>query len=245
MLPRLSGQTCLVVDLSHYFPHADFAAAAAAGVSAVMLKATQGAGFHDPAFTTLLGRARRAGLLTGAYHFGTAADATAQAEHFLAAAGAAACAGGEILAALDIETNTLAPADTMSPAQAEEWVRIFRQRTGRAPLIYAGAYLREHGGAARHAGLAGCPLWLAEYGSQAVALPGWPDWTLWQFSDGHAGPYAGPVAGIGRCDQSVFRGTAADLAALWAAPPAAAPAAPAAAPAAVTELPQTLPETIM
>jgi lysozyme len=83
-------------------------------------------------------------------------------------------------------------------------------------MIYAGAYLRERGGAQGRPHMAACPLWLAQYGHHAQTLPGWNDWTLWQFTDGRLGPYAGRVSGIGPCDQNIYRGTPENLMALWA-----------------------------
>jgi lysozyme len=216
MQPEFTGQTTSrVIDLSHYYPDADLAAAAASGVAGVILKASQGDHWHDPAFATLLGRARAAGLLVGAYHFGTAADTAAQLENFIAAVTRAAGGFGPIVAVLDVETNCPTPEDTISPDEAEKFVAQFRARTGQTPMVYAGAYLRARGGARGRPNLAACPLWVAQYFYRAQTLPGWNDWTLWQFTDGHSGPYAGKVAGAGRCDQSVFRGAASDLTALW------------------------------
>jgi lysozyme len=216
MLPSFPGQeTSLVVDLSHYFPNADLAAAAQNGVVGAILKASQGDTWHDPDFATLLGRARAADLPVGAYHFGTAADTAAQLENFIAAVANAAGRFGSIVAVLDVETNCPTPEDTINPDEAEKFVAGFRARTGQTPIVYAGSYLRERGGAVGRPNLAACPLWVAQYGYCARTLPGWRDWTLWQFTDGHSGPHAGKVPGIGLCDQSIFRGSQADLAALW------------------------------
>ena len=216
MRPSFPGQyTSLVVDLSHYFPNADLATAAQAGAASAILKASQGDAWHDPDFATLLARAQAAGLLVGAYHFGTAADTAGQLDSFIAAVTNAAGGFGPIVAVLDVETNNPTPEDTMNPDEAEKFVAAFRTRTGQTPIIYAGSYLRARGGARGRPNLAACPLWVAQYGYAAQTLPGWKDWTLWQFTDGHSGPHAGKVGGIGRCDQSVFRGTQPDLAALW------------------------------
>jgi lysozyme len=215
--PTVPGHpTTYLIDLCHYFAKADLQTAATAGVSGVILKATQGDHWRDPAFASLLARARAASLITAAYHFGTAAPVDAQLDHFIGAVAESAGGFEAVAAILDIESNTPDPAGTMLPDQAEQWAAGFRDRTGRTPMIYAGAYLRERGGALHRPSLAACPLWLAQYGRHPQALPGWPDWTLWQFTDGQLGPYAGAIPGVGHCDQSAFRGTAADLQALWA-----------------------------
>jgi lysozyme len=171
MRPAFPGQpTTILVDLCHYDPNANLQAAAGAGVAAVMLKATEGATFRDPAFATLLARAQDAGLLTGAYHFGTAADPAAQLDNFITAVTAAAGGFGRVAAVLDVETNTPNPAETMHPDQAEQWAAGLRARTGCTPFIYAGAYLREHGGATSRPTLASCPLWVAQYGRHPQPL---------------------------------------------------------------------------
>jgi len=122
-----------------------------------------------------------------------------------------------IIVGLDIETNPSSPDDTMSPDQGDAWAGEFTERTGQTPLIYGGGYLREHGGAVGHAHLAKCPLWLAEYGDTPLVLPGWQSWTIWQFTDGNLGPYAGQVPGIGRCDQNVYNGDRPSFEQFWRA----------------------------
>ncbi len=107
----------------------------------------------------------------------------------------------------------------MSLDQAEAFVAGFRARAGALPLVYGGAdYLGHFGGATARPNLAACPLWIAEYsgspGKLPNPLPGWAAWTLWQYTSGSSGCYAGAIAGI-TCDQSIFRGNVGDLAAFW------------------------------
>ncbi len=73
-----------VVDLSHYNPTPDFATAKAGGVIGIVHKATQGATYVDPKYAGRVKAAKSAGLLWGAYHFGTGADVDAQLAQFLA-----------------------------------------------------------------------------------------------------------------------------------------------------------------
>ena len=55
----------------------------AAGVAGVIHKATQGIGFVDKMYIPRKQPALDAGLLWGAYHFGTADDVDDQVEHFI------------------------------------------------------------------------------------------------------------------------------------------------------------------
>lgn len=220
--PDLAPPLCAVLDLSHNNAGPiDFAALAASGVQAVILKASQGAGFRDPEFTNRLAAARQAGLLTGAYHFGTSDPVPAQLANFT---GALRAAGGDfatVLTALDVEPNPAGAGATISLAQAADFVTGLRQQAAVSPLVYGGAdYLGRNAPAALRA----CALWLAAYPANAAArpgpLPGWADWALWQYTDGTQGCYGGAFAGL-RCDRSVFRGSPAELAAFWAAQGAA------------------------
>lgn len=214
-IPSFPGATTLLVDVSHNQPNANLTAAKAAGIAGVMLKATEGATYLDAAFLNLFGRAQEAGLLIGAYHFGTARGASDQLDNYIRAVTTIAGGFDNIVPVLDLEHNDPSPDNSMSLDLGEEWVAGFKARTGRTPMIYSGAYLRDNGAAAGRPNLASCPLWLAQYATSPVVIPGWADWTLWQFTDGNLGPYAGTVAGIGRCDQNIFRGTPDDLAAFW------------------------------
>src|SRR5262245_22375804 len=72
-----------VIDLSHHNGTVDLQAAAASGIAGVIHKATQDQTYVDPAFTANRALAQRAGLLWGAYHFGTGADGVVQADWFL------------------------------------------------------------------------------------------------------------------------------------------------------------------
>jgi lysozyme len=63
--------------------------------------------------------------------------------------------------------------------------------------------------------LANCWFWLAQYGPVAVVPPNWPTWTMWQYTDGAAGPGPHEVDGIGHCDRNRFQGDEEHLHKLW------------------------------
>jgi lysozyme len=64
----------VVVDISHHNGVVDLQKAKANGLVGVIQKATQGESFVDPTFETNRTAAINAGLLFGAYHFGTGAS---------------------------------------------------------------------------------------------------------------------------------------------------------------------------
>jgi lysozyme len=79
-----------VIDVSHHNGAIDWPAVAAAGIALAFIKATQGAGFVDPAFARNRCGAAAAGILVVPYHFLDTADPDAQAGNFLDATGLAA-----------------------------------------------------------------------------------------------------------------------------------------------------------
>lgn len=207
--PAVAAGTNGIVDLYHQ-NSIDCARARAAGLVALIHKATQGAHFVDAEYAPRRPRAQRAGLLWGAYHFGTADDVPAQVEAFLAHA----APGDADLVALDFEPNPHGP--TMTLPQAREFVELLHARLGRYPVLYGGSLLRESLGAAHDPLLARCPLWYARYaGTPAGIPPTWSTYTLWQYTDGNAGPPPHQVDGIGRCDRNRFQGSDDALRAAW------------------------------
>jgi hypothetical protein len=60
-----------VVDLSHYQTPVDFSRIKAAGIVGVIHKASQRTSYPDPSYAIRMPQAINAGLLWGAYHFGT------------------------------------------------------------------------------------------------------------------------------------------------------------------------------
>lgn len=203
-----------VIDISHHNTIGSFTSIREAGVLGLFHKATQGASYTDPEFAANRTRATAAGLLFGAYHFGTAGDAAAQAEHLLAVA------GKDALLVLDFEPNP--QGHDMSLLEAEQFVHHIFSVTGRYPGLYSGHTVKEAFAAAHitapgQTELSKCWLWTAQYAPAPLISPVWDKWTLWQYTDGGAGPEPHSVDGVGRCDREQFNGTAAELRAFWTA----------------------------
>jgi lysozyme len=213
---RRTAMINAVVDTSSYQATVDFTQIRAAGILGVIHKATQGLADVDARYAERRTRAVNAGLLWGAYHFGTGDDAGKQAEHFLDAV--ESTGGGDAahdLLVLDLEANPTPGETTMTLAGAESFVEAIARRTGRWPGLYSGALVKEYLGSQGSATLARCWFWLAEYGDVAHVPAGWSRWTMWQYTNGTLGPGPHVVDGVGPCDRDRFNGTAEQLRAFW------------------------------
>lgn len=203
----------VVVDISHHNGNVDLQRAQQDGIVGVFHKATQGNGMADGMYIPNRQKAKAAGLLWGAYHFGTKSDGATQADFFLSKANA----DDQTLLVLDYEPNGNS---TMTLDQARAFVTRVKQVTGRFPGLYSGSLIKDQlGGKPVDSTLSQCFLWLAQYGPQPKNIPQtWTTWTFWQYTDGVAGPSPHSVNGIGACDRDQFNGTIDQLKQLWGLP---------------------------
>lgn len=201
----------VVVDLSHSNASVDFNKAKAAGILGVFHKATQGTGFVDPMYAKRRKLATSAGLLWGAYHFGTGADPIAQAQNFLRVASPTP----QDILVLDFEPNTTPPRNSMTLDQARAFIGFVKNATGVMPGLYGGAYLQQQLGGGSDPVLGACWLWWAQYRTAPAIAPNWKTYTLWQYTDGHSGNPPYEVDGIGPCDRDVYQGSSDDLQKKW------------------------------
>jgi len=205
-MPELNA----VIDLSHYNQNLDFSRLKSAGaIVGVIHKATHGITHVDPTYEDHMTKALGAGLLWGAYHFGTGSDGVEQAQHFLDVVSPDA----QTLLALDFEANPQGP--SMNLVEARAFVTHVRQATNRWPMFYSGHYIKELLGSNSDPVLLNCKFWLAQYGSTAVVPPNWATWTLWQYTNGARGPLPHDVPGAGLCDRDKFNGGQSGLQSLW------------------------------
>ncbi|MGH6812168.1 MAG: glycoside hydrolase family 25 protein [Methylocella sp.] len=207
----------VVVDISHWNRNVDFAKLAEAGIIGVIQKATQGQTGVDFTYNTNKPKALAAGLLWGAYHFGTDSDGVAQAENFLQTVGDASTA----LLVLDFESNPIGP--SMSLEEARAFVTHVNEKTGRFPGFYSGHDIKRALGNDRDPVLAQCWFWLAQYSTTPVVPANWDTWTLWQYTDGNFGPPPQDVAGI-HLDRDKFNGPLEGLKRLWGVRSSSTPA---------------------
>jgi len=195
-----------VIDLSHHNTVTSFDDIKNDGIMAIIHKATQGDAVIDKQYNRRRIGALNAGLLFGSYHFGTDDDPVDQADHYLSVA------DHTQLMVLDFEPNKHG---TMSLKQAEEFIEHIHKKTGKYPGIYSGEFfINQQLGAIPPAGtvLSNCFLWIAKYGAKTPKVPpAFPLFTLWQYTDGNAGPQPHDVQGVGSCDRNKFNGDATGL----------------------------------
>lgn len=212
-----------VLDLSHHntIPSMDdFDRIKAAGILGIIHKATESTNYKDPTYPNRKSAFLERGFLWGAYHFVHPGNVEAQVDYFLAYAGVS----NEMLYALDWEASSTG---TMNESQAEQFMRLIEQKTGRKGVVYSGNVAKEQiSGVNTYLG--SCRLWLAQYGSTPTVQESWDDWWLWQYSDGKVGPQPHGCPGVtGYVDTNSWEGTDAELAAEWSgtgtAPPVDTP----------------------
>jgi lysozyme len=230
--PKTGGLDA-VIDISHNVTVSDFNQVRRSNILAVIHKSTEGGDWIDPSYAPRRVEAESAGLLWGAYHFGTRQYSGArQAQTFLGVVRP----GPKTLMALDFELNDYNPNNTMTLAQAEEFVQVVQQATGRLPLVYThaawangeragrrGVRLREPVGPGSI--LARCDLWLADPREEPQVPYAWADrgWRLWQYvanesqSDAAYGSVSRAVPGVTHCDRNLFAGNSTELYRFWGA----------------------------
>jgi lysozyme len=203
----------LVVDIYHGDGVTSFDQAFAAGLRGVIHKATTGASGTDDAYAARRDLAKRAGLLWGAYHWGTAAPAADQVDNFLNVAKP----DEQTLVALDYERTD---GNQMTLERAREFLGLINDRLQRKAVLYSGDVAKSALGKKNDPFFGSHRLWLAQYGNNPVVQRSWKSYWLWQYTDGNVGPGAKKVPGLPGnrqhfldCDH--FAGSADDLKAQW------------------------------
>src|SRR5215475_8045931 len=148
----------VIIDISHHNGNVNLAKAKEDGILGVIQKATQGQTFKDPTYGPNRQKAKDAGLLWGAYHFGTGNDGVKQAQHFLDVVGS----DPGTLLVLDFEPNPTGP--SMDLEEAREFVTHVNEERRRFPGFYSGHYIKQLLGTSTDSILAECWFWLAQYG---------------------------------------------------------------------------------
>jgi len=211
------------IDISAFQPNVSFSQVHGAGYSFVYIKATESTGYSSPNFPAQWHGAAAAGMLRGGYHFfDFNADATAQAQHFLAHCPPAK---GALPPMLDLETTDGVPSAGHNVQSVATFLHVVEQATGVRCVLYVndGCWSGTLGATA---GFSGHPFWAPSYLNGVNSPPptastppimqppppqitAWSTWTFWQYSQ------TGQVPGIsGAVDLDVFNGSLAQLQAL-------------------------------
>jgi GH25 family lysozyme M1 (1,4-beta-N-acetylmuramidase) len=200
-----------VVDLYQGDRVASFQKAAEAGIWGIIHKATTGATGKDGKYGGRRPQALEAGLLWGAYHWGTGADVAKQVDNFLKAANP----DEHTLVALDYEDKR------MSLGQARDFMGMVGEKLGRKPVLYSGHLIKEKLGSRTDAFFGSHRLWLAHYDPNPKVQKSWDTYWLWQYTDRKTGLEPNKVSGLpgdssGNLDCDSYAGTKAQLKAQWA-----------------------------
>lgn len=202
------------IDVSRYQGEIDWNKVKADGISFVFAKATEGVTYQDPTFADNVAGAKKAGLLTGAYHFLRAQSVTVAKQEATSFAAAIAAVGGvDLPPVMDYEENPANLGKVTINAIAQTFLSEIESRTGMLPIIYTGNSFASNFDAA----LGTYPLWVARYSTVVPSdTPGWNKWEFWQYSDGSTGgqrPAGGrAVSGISAAvDLNEYAGTEEEL----------------------------------
>jgi GH25 family lysozyme M1 (1,4-beta-N-acetylmuramidase) len=203
------------LDISHWNGEVAMKKAAASGIRFIYLKASQGVSFVDSMYTTNVQRARRHGIVTGAYHFfDYTVDGLAQAQHYLSVLATDPGSSTDLPPAVDVECHqALGRADrAYAREQLREFVNEMYRVTGRYVVIYASAHMwRQVIG--NDTTFRRNPLWVACWGCEPPIIPaGWTSWTFWQYG-------VGEIPGLNRVlDGDVYNGNRTSLQAMRSRP---------------------------
>jgi len=185
------------IDISHHQDFPDFAKVKAAGVIAMIHKATEGSSYVDKNRTTNINNATKAGIKCCTYHWlSPDSSAQSQMEFYLKTVDPVP---GERMV-IDYEENGC----TLS--QLKDAVRVLLDDPRELQVtIYSGHLLKEQLNG-RDAFLAdNTDLWLAQYtsGTPTWSTATYPQWALWQYSEsGTVDGITGSLVDLDRCNGS-------------------------------------------
>lgn len=166
--------TRTIIDIYHG-DQVDLPILANNGVSAVMMKATQGSFYVDPIFNSRWAQCQSLDVLRGAYHFADSSDPKAQVNHWLSIANPT----DQDALELDWEDNG---GNSATYDEVCIMVQEIFNRLGRYPLLYGSNFLREKIPSSGDSILFKCPLSLASYNVTPRLPRGWTEYTLWQYT---------------------------------------------------------------
>ena len=108
---------------------------------------------------------------------------------------------------------------TMTTEQVRKFVTLIAEQQGKDVVLCSGSVVKaELGGKPPDPVLGNCPLWIVQYADKPKNIPAtWANerWTLWQYTDGSAGPEPHEAPGVGPCYRDRFNGSEAEFKAFW------------------------------
>jgi lysozyme len=199
-------------DISHHSKEVPWDALIEEGNVFVIMKATEGRGFDDPAFLRNWKEAGRRGLLRGAYHvmrYGqNVRDQIQFFESVTAAAEHRACDFGP---ALDLQSAARGkPIQDRDLVAIREWLQWSEKHFGQPVMLFSNTLFLESYLDVPEDLLSRGVLWLQDFGGKEPRPPaGYSGAFLWQFSDGKLNAPQGPVSQP--VDRNRFTGSASEF----------------------------------
>ena len=203
----VSKSSCRGVDISHYQGDVDMDKLADQGIDFLYIKATEGVDYIDEYYETNAKNAKKAGLLSGAYHFFIFdSDGISQAEHFIDVIGRQ---NGRLVPTVDIEyygdKRKNKPDVDKVRQSLQECLDVLENEYGQKPVIYTTMpfYYRYIKGKFNE-----YPLWIRNvYFPAGISVGG--KWTFWQYDDiSKLDGYKGETKYI---DMDVFHGSKEEM----------------------------------
>lgn len=203
-----------VVDIYHNDTVSGFEQAAESGIWGIIHKATTGGTGKDSEYENRRTAVIDAGLLWGAYHWGTNAVVKTQVDNFLNVAQP----DDATLIALDFEETA---GNQMTLDQARQFLTLVAEELGRKPVLYCGGLFKTQMGNQKDPFFGSHRLWLAHYSAHPAPQASWDSFWLWQYTDATTGLQPNKVPGIpgdaaGNIDCNSYGFTKERLTAEWA-----------------------------
>lgn len=190
-------QKTVCLDISHWQTEPDYSVLTKAGILGVILKATEGTSYVDKTFANRFSRGLNAGMAMATYHF---------LRH------------GSIVNQMNLYLNTVVPRDgermvldwedpAVTADEVRQAVAYLQSDTRNIQISVYGSssFVRERVTSPQDPIAADTSLWVASYTSASQPSAwgtGWPDWSLWQWTDDCY------TAGYGPTDGNRFNGSA-------------------------------------
>lgn len=173
------------IDVSHWSGKLDYAGIVKNGYGTKRLppvfnfiKATEGTWFKDSLYQYHLEESKKAGILTGAYHYYREGYSPSNQGKLFAKV-YNDNGGTDMPPVLDVEKINNSK---LTPSAIHDCLNEIEEKTGRKPIIYTGFYVWRDMLKGSSFGK-NYPLWIATYGNAPMIPPPWISWTFWQFSD--------------------------------------------------------------
>ncbi|KAJ4296258.1 hypothetical protein N0V90_006303 [Kalmusia sp. IMI 367209] len=187
----LHDRTIQGLDISHYQNNPNLTEAHTVGISFVYIKATEGATYTDPKFSTHYTAATEAGFMRGGYHIARPdlSDGPSQAKFFLANGGGWTADHKTLPGLLSIGLDS--DCAGLTPKAMNEWIKgwveEYEGATKRSPVIGTRNewWVQCTGNTAEFNEKSA--LLLANWGDSVGMIPGgWQFATIWQYRKGGA-----------------------------------------------------------